>query len=83
MCRNMTGSTVKKAYTPGNADWKEIWTPFLTDFMAHTKEKGWFDITYISLDERGITDLQHSIELIHSIQNEDGESFKISSLSNL
>ena len=76
------GSYVSTAFTPGSSAWTNMWSQFLTDFMAHTEEKGWFDITYISLDERGITDLQHSIELIHSIQNEDGESFKISSALN-
>ena len=75
-------STVKKAYTPGNDDWEEIWTPFLVDFMAHTKEKGWFDITYISMDERTLDQLEPTVELIESLSDENGEHFKISSCLN-
>lgn len=77
-----TGSTVKKSYTPGNTDWQEIWTTFLTDFMNHSKEKGWFDITYISMDERGINQLRPAVELINGLTDENGDSFKISSAFN-
>ena len=77
-----SNSTVKKAYTPGNEDWEAIWTPFLTDFMAHTKEKGWFDITYISMDERTLDQLEPTVELIESLADEDGVHFKISSCLN-
>ncbi|SET88719.1 Uncharacterised Sugar-binding Domain, partial [Thomasclavelia cocleata] len=77
-----TGGTVKKSYTPGAADWQEIWTTFLTDFMEHSKEKGWFDITYISMDERGLDQLQPAVELISGLTDENGVSFKISSAFN-
>ncbi len=77
-----TGRTVKKSYGPGNADWQEIWTTFLTDFMEHSKEKGWFDITYISMDERGLDQLQPAVELISGLTDENGVSFKISSAFN-
>ena len=77
-----SNSTVKKAYTPGNEDWEAIWTPFLTDFMAHTKEKGWFDITYISMDERTLDQLEPTVELIESLSDENGVHFKISSCLN-
>ena len=77
-----SGSTIKKSYTPGNADWQEIWTTFLTDFMNHSKEKGWFDITYISMDERGISQLRPAVELINGLTDENGDSFKISSAFN-
>ena len=43
---------VRIEYTPGEEDWKGLWTAFLNDFMAHSKEKGWFDITYISQENR-------------------------------
>ena len=77
-----TGKTVKKSYKPGNADWQEIWTNFLTNFMDHSKEKGWFDITYISMDERGLDQLQPAVELINGLTDENGDSFKISSAFN-
>lgn len=68
--------------TPGSDLWNDTWTEFLTDFMSHLEEKGWFDITYISMDERGMNDLMASVNLIESITNSDGEHFKISSAMN-
>ncbi|MEG1483554.1 DUF4091 domain-containing protein, partial [Clostridium sp.] len=40
------------------------------------------DITYIAMDERSIDELTTSINLIKSITNSDGKSFKISSAMN-
>ena len=77
-----TQQTVKRSYTPGSADWKEIWEIFLTDFMKHSKEKGWFEITYISMDERGLDQLEPAVEMIESITDEEGNHFKISSALN-
>jgi len=77
-----TGQTVKKSYSPGSADWKEIWGIFLTDFMEHSKAKGWFEITYISMDERGLDQLEPAVEMIESITDVEGNHFKISSALN-
>lgn len=77
-----SGRTVTKSYTPGAADWNKVWTIFLRDFMAHSKEMGWFDITYISMDERSMDQLEPAVELIESVVDEDGESFMISSAFN-
>lgn len=77
-----TNKTVKKSYRPGSDDWNEIWTVFLKDFMEHSEKQGWFDMTYISMDERGMSDLQHAVNVIESVQNNEGESFKISSAFN-
>lgn len=74
--------TVKKAFNPGTEEFKAIWTAFLTDFMKHSEEQGWFDITYISMDERGLNLLKPAVEVIHSVQNKDGKHFKISSAMN-
>lgn len=46
------GATKKETFEPGSDAWKQMWTPFLNDFMKHLDEKGWFDITYIAFDER-------------------------------
>ena len=77
-----TQSYVANSYTPGSDAWKAIWTPFLESFVDHSMEKGWFDITYISMDERSMSQIEPSIELIHQITNEDGEALKISSAFN-
>lgn len=73
---------VEQSYVPGAADWKEMWTSFLSDFMKHSKEMGWFDITYISTDERSMEQLEPAVELIESIVDEKGVGFKIASAFN-
>ena len=75
-------TTVKQSYTPGSSAWIDIWTPFLNDFMKHSEEKGWLDITYIAMDERSLDQLTPAVALLESIQNEDGDQFKIFSAFN-
>lgn len=69
-------------FTPGSQKWKDMWTPFLESYVAHSMEKGWFDITYVAMDERDHTQLEPTIELIKSIKNENGKALKISSCLN-
>lgn len=70
--------TLKAGTTAGDA----AWSAFLTDFMRHSKEKGWFDITYISMDERALADLQAAVTVIESVTDSEGNHFKISSALN-
>lgn len=77
-----TQTTKKVSPATGSEQWIAMWKPFLNDFMKHTKEKGWFDITYIAMDERGMQDLKNSVDLIESVKGDDGKSFKISSAFN-
>lgn len=77
-----SGSVIRSALTAGSEEWTAAWTAFLEDFMRHTSEKGWFDMTYIAMDERELPVLEHCVNLIESIKNERGETFKISSAMN-
>ena len=70
------GKVVSENLTPGSDRWKKIWTEFLTDFMAHTKEKGWFDRTYMAMDERGPEVVEAVLDLVESVKDENGKSFK-------
>lgn len=70
--------TLKAGTTAGDA----AWSAFLTDFMKHSQEKGWFDITYISMDERGLDDLKAAVNVIESVTDSEGNHFKISSALN-
>ena len=74
--------TVKRSFRPGSDEFKDIWSAFLTDFMRHSELKGWFDITYISMDERGMDQLLPAVDVIESVKNSKQESFKISSCLN-
>ncbi len=67
--------TYKDAATkPGEALFEEMWTAMLKSFAAHLKEKGWFDITHISMDERAMDVMLKAIAIIRKADPE----FKIS-----
>lgn len=48
----------------GTPEYREFWFPFLIDFARHLKEKGWFEITTIAMDERPVAQMQKAIALI-------------------
>ena len=62
----------------GSETWKKMWSTFLADFMKHIKEKGWFDITYLAMDERSTEEIAAVVNLVNSIKDENGKSFKLS-----
>ena len=37
---------------PGEKTYEEFWSAMLQSFASHLKEKGWFSITHIAMDER-------------------------------
>lgn len=49
---------------PGDKAYAEYWVTFLKDFSRHLREKGWFDKTAISMDERPVEDMQAAIKVI-------------------
>lgn len=53
---------------------------FLKDFMKHSEEKGWFDITYIAVDECPATKSLYNV--VESVKNDQGEPFKMSAAMN-
>ncbi len=69
-----------KVNTARNNKYNEVWNPFLTDFIKHIDEKGWFESTYIGFDERH--NMSTALDLIASIKNKDGKSLKISASFN-
>lgn len=77
-----TQTIVKKGYAIGSDEWTFMWTSFINDFMRHTEELGWFDITYISMDERGRSELEPALNLIKSIKNDEGVAFKTAAAFN-
>jgi len=61
-----TVDTVKNAI-PGSPEYTNFWTPMLKDFTAHLKEKGWFGITAIAMDEREMESMRAVITLLHQV----------------
>lgn len=59
---------------PGEAAYDEFWGNMLTSFAKHLKEKGWFDITHISMDERPMKDMLATLKVIRKAD----KNFKVS-----
>lgn len=51
----------------GTPAYNSYWTTMLNDFTRHLKEKGWFNITTIAMDERPMEAMQSVIALLKTI----------------
>lgn len=49
---------------PGEPIYQEFWVRMLKSFAQHLKEKGWFDITHIAMDERPMKDMIETLKVI-------------------
>ena len=49
---------------PGDETYAEYWGAFLRDFARHLRQKGWFERTAISMDERPMEAMQAAIKVI-------------------
>ncbi len=56
--KNEKGETIKIKALPGTQEFEEYWGDFLVDFTKHLKAKGWFEDTYIAMDERTPEDVR-------------------------
>lgn len=77
-----TNSAKTMSCKVGTDVWREAWSAFLTDFMAHLKEKGWFEITYLAMDERSTEQIAAVCELVSNFKDENGKIFKMSLATN-
>ncbi len=59
---------------PGEPAYEAFWMNMLTDFAKHLKEKGWFDITHIAMDERPMKDMLETLKVIRKADKD----FKVS-----
>lgn len=50
--------------TPGEKAYEDHWMPMLKAFADHLKEKGWFDICTIAMDERDMEIMKETIKVI-------------------
>lgn len=63
-----------ESFTAGNDRYVEVWTDFLQDLIDHLEEKGWFEESYIGIDERGFSTA--AFDVIESVTNEEGKRLK-------
>ena len=62
----------------GSEAFREYWGDFLVDFAAHLKAKGWFEITYIAMDERS----PEEVKAIADFMREKAPGMKMSMAGN-
>ena len=46
-----SGNFVHETWPPASAAFKTVWKSFLDDLQAHLKHKGWFEKTYLGINE--------------------------------
>lgn len=63
---------------PGDAAYEDIWVAMLKAFSQHLREKGWFSITTIAMDERPMQAMQRAMAVIRKADPE----FKVSLAGN-
>jgi len=59
-----TGNYVYEQWLPTTTGYKNNWDAFLTDFMSHLKNKGWFDKTYLGINENEMEQTLTGIKVI-------------------
>ena len=65
-----TGSECEVQAEPGSPEYAAYWGPFIADFAAHLRSKGWFEKTYIAMDERSEEAMSAALTLIRSVEPE-------------
>ena len=59
-----TDSHKEMKCAPGEEAYEQFWGGMLVEFSKHLKEKGWFDKTFIAMDERSLRQMQAAIKVI-------------------
>jgi hypothetical protein len=61
-----TGNYVHEEWSPESVSFKTFWNLFLTDLKTHLEKKGWFEKTYLGINENP---LQHTIAAVKVIKD--------------
>jgi hypothetical protein len=62
-----TGKNASIKVKPGTQEYTDFWSPMLKSFTKHLKDKGWFGITSIAMDERPLESMRAVIDLLKQI----------------
>lgn len=73
-----TNSMKSVKTAPGEKEYEEMWIAMLSSFSRHLREKGWFDICTIAMDERPMEVMQKTLAVIRKADPE----FKVSLAGN-
>jgi hypothetical protein len=61
----VSGNHVWEEWLPDSSQFKAFWSTFLQDFKRHLKNKGWFEKTYIGINENALEDTQAALRTLH------------------
>jgi hypothetical protein len=59
-----TGNYITESWPPTSEKFKAYWDPFLTDLQLHLRNKGWFEKTYIGINESAMDETLAAIKVI-------------------
>lgn len=59
-----TGNYVYGIWSPGSAEFKNVWDIFLSDLRAHLQKKGWLEKTYLGINETTLEETMATIKVI-------------------
>lgn len=65
---------VYEKYKVGDARYTKVWKDFLQDLVDHLTNMGWFEESYIGIDERGFSNA--AFDIVDSVKNIHGKSLK-------
>lgn len=59
-----SGNYNYESWVPGTDSFRRVWNVFLTDLKAHLKKKGWFEKTYLGINENPMDQTLATIKVI-------------------
>ena len=59
-----TGNYIYEVWNPGSVEFNSPWTAFLNELQSHLKKKGWFEKTYLGINENTLEQTLAAIKVI-------------------
>ena len=59
-----TGNYAYESWAPSSKEFKQVWNVFLTDLKKHLQQKGWFEKTYLGINENAMEETLAAINVI-------------------
>jgi hypothetical protein len=60
-----TGNYIYEVWSPESNEFKTFWNAFLDDLKKHLEEKGWFEKTYLGINENELSQTIAAIKMIN------------------
>jgi hypothetical protein len=60
-----SGNYITQSWSPESAEYKAVWNVFLNDLRTHLVKKGWFNKTYLGINENAMEQTLAAIKVIN------------------